>query len=296
MPAYGAAMPHKRIAALVVFLYPVILLGGYASGQFTAGKKPPIRPKYAAAYETRDQRDARKTAVEVVLSEEPIDVVEAAAELDPHSNVINQKALRDHNYVLLWVRPDNDVSMNATYSDTMTQYVEMTGSRMTADMNANTRDKVAGRIFSPKPLKTMDGDEYTIDLKFLTEVTRPPAGTKLPADGGEPGNAFNALQAAIAKKSWTGIKTNVTAKTLESFYESDRTEKDNLADAIQTLGFHLPKKPGKITGGEQRGDIAILNLEGQLFEGQNALFLVRMVKDGSRWVFDRAVNAGLIDK
>jgi hypothetical protein len=289
-------MPHKRIAALLVFLCPVVALGGEASGQFTAGKRPPIRPKYAAAYETHDQRDARKIAIEVVLSEEPIDVVEAAAELDPHANVINQKALRDHNYVLLWVRPDNDVSMNATYSDTMTQYVEMTGSRMTADLTANTHDKVAGRLFSPKPLKTMDGDDYTIDLKFSAEVTHPPAGTKLPADGGEPGKPFNALQSAIAKKNWAGIKANVTAKTLESFYESDRTEKENLADAIQTLGFHLPKKPGKITGGELRGDVAILNLEGELFEGQNALFLVRMVKDGSKWVFDRATNAGLIDK
>jgi hypothetical protein len=296
MPAYGAAMPHKRIAALFVFLYPVIVLGGDASGQFTAGKKPPIRPKYAAAYETRDQRDARKSAVELVLSEEPIDVAEAAAELDPHSNVINQKALRDHNYVLLWVRPDNDVSMNATYSDTMTQYVEMTGSRMTADLTTNTRDKVAGRIFSPKPLKTMDGDEYTIDLKFSTEVTRPPVGTKLPVDGGEPGKALKALEAAIAKKSWDGIKANVSAKNVESFNESYRTPKENLDDAIQTLGFWLPKKAGKITGGELRGDSAILNLEGELFEGQNALFLVRMVKENSRWVFDRATKAGMIDK
>jgi hypothetical protein len=296
MPTYGAAMPHKRIAALFAFLYPVILLGGDASGQFTAGKKPPIRPKYAAAYETRDQRDARKTAVEVMLSEEPIDVAEAAADLDPHSNVINQKALRDHNYVLLWVRPDNDVSMNATYSETMTQYVEMTGSRMTADLTTNTRDKVAGRIFSPKPLKTMDGDEYTIDLKFSTEVTRPPAGTKLPADGGEPGKALKALQTAIAKKSWDGIKTNVSAKNVESFDESYRTPKENLDDAIQTLGFWLPKKAGKITGGELRGDSAILNLEGELFEGQNALFLVRMVHEKSHWVFDRATKAGMIDK
>jgi hypothetical protein len=296
MPAYGAAMLHKRIAALVVFLYPVILLGGDASGQFTAGKRPPIKPKYAAAYETRDQRDARKSTVELVLSEEPIDGAEAAAELDPHSNVINQKALRDHNYVLLWVRPDNDVSMNATYSDTMTQYVEMTGSRMTADLTTNTRDKVAGRIFSPKPLRTMDGDEYTIDLKFSTEVTRPPAGTKLPADGGEPGKALKALQASIAKKSWDGIKTNVSAKNVESFDESYRTPKENLDDAIQTLGFWLPKKAGKITGGELRGDTAILNLEGELFEGQNALFLVRMVHENSHWVFDRATKAGMIDK
>src|SRR3954451_9486095 len=135
---YGAAMHLKPIVALLAILCPVIALGGEASGQFTAGKRPPIKPKYAAAYETRDQRDARKTAVEVVLSEEPIDIAKATAELDPHSNVINQKALRDHNYVLLWVRPDNDVSMNATYSDTMTQYVEMSGSRMTADLTTNT--------------------------------------------------------------------------------------------------------------------------------------------------------------
>ena len=135
--------------------------------------------------------------------------------------------------------------MNATYSDTMTQYVEMTGSRMTADITTNTRDKVAGRIFSPKPLKTMDGDDYTIDLKFSTEVTRPPAGTKLPADGGEPGKALKALQAAIAKKSWDGIKSNVSAKNVESFDESYRTPKENLDDAIQTLGFWLPRSPAR---------------------------------------------------
>src|SRR3954451_2173165 len=295
-PTYGAAMHLKPIAALITLFYPLIALGGEASGQFTAGKRPPIKPKYAAAYETRDQRDARKSAIEVVLSEEPIDVAEAVAELDPHTNVINQKALGDHNYVLLWVRPDNDVSMNATYSDTMTQYMEMSGSRMTADLTTNTPSKVAGHLFSPKPLKTMDGDEYTIDLKFSTEVTRPPAGTKLPADGGEPGKALKALQAAIAKKSWEGIKSNLSAKNVESFDESYRTPKENLDNAIETLGFWLPKKAGKVTGGDLRADIAILNLEGELFENQNGLFLVRMVKENSRWVFDRATNAGMIDK
>ncbi|MEA2336981.1 MAG: hypothetical protein QOE82_988 [Thermoanaerobaculia bacterium] len=289
-------MISKPACALLAILCPAVVLGGEASGQFTVSKRPPIKPKYAAAYETSDQRDARKKAIEVVLSEEPIDVVEAAAELDPHTNVINQKALRDGNYVLLWVRPDNDVSMNATYSDSMTQYVEMTGSRMTAAMTTNTRDKVAGHLFSTKPLKTMDGDEYTIDLKFSAEVTRPPAGTKLPADGGDPGKALKALQAAIAKKSWDGIKANVTAKNLESWDASYRTPKENLDDAIETLGFWLPKKGGKITGGELRGDSAILNMEGELFEGQNALFLVRMVKENSRWVFDRATKAGMIDK
>jgi hypothetical protein len=282
------------IVALVVATLPV--LAGEASGEFTAGTKAPIRPKYAAAFETPDQRDARKMAIEVVLSEAPIDIAAAAAELDPHANVINQSALRDHNYILLWVRPGNDVSMNATYSETMTQFVEMIGSRMKAEMTTNTPDKVAGHIFSPKPLKSMDGSPYAVDLTFSTEVTRPPAGTKLPVDGREPGKAFQALQAAIANKSWEGISKSVTAKHLESWNESDRTPKENLDDALQTLGFWLPKKPGKITGGELRGDSAVLKVEAELFEGQNGLFLVRMVKEGPRWVFDRATKAGMIDK
>lgn len=287
---------NLRIFALFLALAAFTLpgLASEASGQFTAGTRPPIRPKYAAAFQTPDQRDARKMAIEVVLSEEPIDIASAAAELDPHTNVINQTALRDHNYVLLWVRPDNDVSMNATYSATMTQFVEMTGGRMKAEMTANTPDKVAGHVYSPKPLTSADGSPYTIDLTFSAEVTHPPAGTKLPAGGGEPGKAFNALQTAITSKSWDGISKNVTAKNLASFNESDRTPKENLDDALQTLGFWLPKKPGKVTGGTSYGDSAVLKVEGELFEGQNALFLVRMVKEGPRWVFDRATKAGMI--
>ena len=292
-------MSRKRLSltfALLICAFSSSAFAGEASGEFVAGKRDPIKPKYAAAFQTRDQRDARKVAVEVVLSDAPIDVVTAAAELDPHTNVINQSALSDHNYVLLWVRPENDVSMNATYSATMTQFIETTPNRMKAEMTVNTPDRVAGRIFSPKGLKTMDGESYSIDLTFSTTVTHPPAGTKLPAGGGEPGKAFKALQAAIAKKSWEGISSNVTPKNLESFNESYRTAKENLDDAVQTLGMWLPKKAGKVTGGELRGDTAVLELEAEIFEGQNGLFLVRMVKAGPRWLFDRATRAGLIDE
>jgi hypothetical protein len=282
------------LCALALTL-PLSAFAGEASGEFTAGKRPPIKPLYAAAFETRDQRDARKRVVEVVLSEEPVDLTEAVGELDPHTSVINQKALMDHNYVLLWVRPGNDVSMNATYSATMTQFVEMTPERMKAELTLNTPDRVAGRIFSTKPLKTMDGETYSINLTFSTAVTHPPEGTKLPAGGGAPGKTFDALQAAMAKKDWEGIKSNVTGKRLESFNDADRSAKENLDDALQTLGMFLPKKPGKITGGDLRGDVAILDLEGELFEGQLGLFQIKMVKSGNRWLFDRATRVGSIE-
>ena len=114
------------------------------------------------------------------------------------------------------------------------------------------------------------------------------------AGGGAPGKAFDALQAAMAKKDWDGIKSNVTAKRLESFNDADRSAKENLDDALQTLGMFLPKKPGKITGGELRGDVAILDLEAELFEGQQGLFSIRMINSDGHWLFDRATRVGLI--
>jgi hypothetical protein len=276
----------KILFAFCLFSLPAF--AGEASGEFKAGTRAPIRPKYAAAFDTRDQRDARKHCVEVVLSDVPIDTAAAIAELEPHSNVINQSALRDHNYVLLWVRPGDDVSMNATYSDTMTQFIDMTSETLKAQMTSNTPDRVAGRLFTPKPVKTMDGETYSLDLTFSTDVTRLPPGTTLPAGGGEPGKALNALLTAIAKKDWAAIKANVSAKNAESFNDLD--------DALQTLGIWLPaKKKARVVGGEMRGDVAIMDVESQFFEGQKGLYLVRMIKSGPRWVFDRATRAGLIE-
>jgi hypothetical protein len=289
-------MFSSRIPAICVLVSSLVIPAGTGevSGVFTAGKRAPIRPKYAEAFDARDPRDARKHVVEVILSEAPVDIASAVADLAPHTNLINQDALSGRNYILLWVRQDGDVSMNATYSEKMTQFADTTTLSLKADMSSNTPDKVAGRIFTVKPVKTMDGEIYSVNLTFSAAVTRAPAATALPADGGEAGKAFAALLAAVSKKSWEGIARTVTEKNLKSFTDSDRTAKENLAGALETLGFWLPKKAAKITGGQLRGESAVLEVEGEVFEGQKALFLVRMVKTGSRWLFDRATNAGLI--
>src|SRR5205823_3105068 len=100
---------------------------------------------------------------------------------------------------------------------------------------------------------------------------------------------------AISSKNWNGIKTNVSERALKSFNDADRSDQENLDDALTTLDIWLPKKLGKITGGELRGDTAILEMEGEVFEGQKGLFLVKMVKSDSRWKFDQATRAGMID-
>ncbi len=285
------------IVATGVLISSLVLAApaGEVSGEFKAGTRKPIRPKFAAAFDCRDQRDPRKHIVEVVLSEMPVDVAAAIAELDPHTNVINQDGLQRHNYVLLWVRPDGEVSMNATYTEKMTQFMDTSKMSLKADLTVNTPEKVAGRLVTPKTVKTMDGEVYSVDLKFSADVSRLPAAARLAADGGAPGKAFGLLFSAITRKNWQGIIQNVTEQNRKTFTDSDRTPKENLDDAIETLGFWLPKKAAKITGGELRGERAVLEVEGEVFAGQKTLFLVRMVNNGKQWLFDRATNAGFID-
>src|SRR6266540_6469278 len=96
--------------AVVAFAAPAG--SGSVSGTFAVKGGGTIAPKHAAAFETRDSRNPRQMAVEVVLSAVPVDLVRAMKSLAPHTDVINQDALMKHDYVLLWVRRDGNVSMN----------------------------------------------------------------------------------------------------------------------------------------------------------------------------------------
>ena len=63
-------------------------------------------------------------------------------------------------------------------------------------------------------------------------------------------------------------------------------------DAVSTLEIWLPKGAMKVTGGELRGDTAVLEVEADLFPGQKGLTLVQMVKSGAKWQFERATRPG----
>src|SRR6476659_4157877 len=87
-----------------------------ASGAFTSQPEGAITPKLAAAYVVRDQFNPHQSQIEVVLSTAAVDVAKAVAELSPHTAMINDPALKNTNYVLLWIGAGGKVSMNATFS------------------------------------------------------------------------------------------------------------------------------------------------------------------------------------
>jgi len=283
------------LAAVVAAAAPA--LAGDAKGQFVVkgGKTSgTIAPTHAAAYLTRDPRDARNKVAEVVLSDAAIDVNAAVATLQPHNHVINQDVLDDQDYVLLWVAPDGHVSMNATFSKTMTQFVDNVGDSLQATLSVNTPERVAGRIFTAAPVKTMGGETYTVDLTFDSGVTRLPAGTPLGAGGGAAGTALTAFVAAVKKQQWPAIKAGLTPSSIATFDKSYNTPEENASSAADIIQAWLPKSGLKIVGGELRGDTADLDVEGEMFPGTNALYLARLRQVGGAWLFDSAGMVGML--
>ena len=67
------------------------------------------------------------------------------------------------------------------------------------------------------------------------------------------------------------------------------------ADFVAVLGnYRLPKKH-KTVGGEIDGERAVLEVEGELFPGQKALYFVQMVKGEAGWQYETSMPAGMID-
>jgi hypothetical protein len=280
--------------ALTLTLTVPASAAGEASGSVAILKAGRITPTHAAAYLTRDPKNARTRIVEVVLSDRPIDAAAAIQALNPHTDVINQDALKGRDYVLLWVRSDGEVSMNATFGESMTQYVEVSGGALTASLTTNTLDRVAGRLFTVKPVTVMGGGSYTVDLTFATDVTRVTAGETLPAGGGDPGKALTAFVGAVAEKKWPAIQSGSSERALKFFAADYRNEAENADYTYDLIQAWLPKAKLTVTGGEVRGDIADLDVEGEMFPGTTGVYVARMVKQGSAWAFDGATVLGMV--
>ncbi len=284
------------IGAALVYAAPIAADGG-VSGEFRVGDRA-IAPTHAAAYPVRDPRDPRRRAIEVVLGEGPLDVGAAVAALSPHQQMINQKGLG--NYILFWVRPGGEVSMNATFAPSMTQYLDKTGGgwplagALVAELTANGPKRVAGRVYTRQPVRTKDGESYRLDVRFDTVVTSPPAGKRLDTRGGAPGQAFSIFYAALTRKDWTAVRSRLSRRTLALLAPGDPSGDEGRNYALEVLGVWLPQKRMKISAGELRGEAAVLDVEGVSAAGQRALYLVRMVREADEWRFDEAAMAGLL--
>jgi hypothetical protein len=289
-------MPRPAVVVMLVALAlpSIARAADTASGAVEVQKMGTIKVSHAVAYTVLDQRNARVSLTEILLTDVALDRAVLQAAFDPHMTAINLDAIDDRNYVLLWVHPDGTVGMNATFSKTMTQYLNDTNGGLTVTWTSKTSSRLDGRLVSASPLKTMDGTTYTVNLTFAVDLPAPSAGQRLPADGGEPGKALAAFFSAVQRKSWTDIKAGASPEALKFFDHDYNTPEENAADAADLLNAWIGGVKRRIAGGELRGDVAIVDVESELYPGQMGLSRVQMVRTAAGWRFNRAARAGLL--
>lgn len=267
------------------------------TGKFViAGKALPLRE--VAAFRIRDQFNPRSFDTYVVVSAKPVDKATIGASLDPYALVINDPAVSDADFLGFSVGGDGVIGMNARFEGT--QYIDSSGKIMgqtgslIASCRENTATRVACSVKTAKPVKSMDGPEWSIDLSFEADVLSRPSGTPLPADGGDAGKALLALRKALAGDDLKKILALLTPEQASSYKEDWRSEAENLESAKDILDARVPKQP-KITGGELlAADHALLEVEGVPWEGGKMLYIVEMRKLEGKWVYADGSIAGML--
>ena len=260
-----------------LFTTLAVSFAGHVAGQFTSSKKGAINPTSVAAFPVRAPGDPLKKVMVVVLAEGTMDAAEAVKQLDPHTALINQQGMREKNYISFWISPDGFVSMNATFHEGMVQYLDSTkkagedrsfvAQSLEADFSANTADRVAARVRSAEPAATLSGDSYKLDVEFDTSVIHPAVGKNLGTGGGEPGKVLQSLLNAIKTGDWKAVRMGVKSETLQRLVDPDASDGENFESVVDQIAFLLPKGKTKVLGGEEKGETAILELQGETTEG-----------------------------
>ena len=118
--------------------------------------------------------------------------------------------------------------------------------------------RIAGRWVLAEP-GDFFGETYDFDLVFDVAVT-PPPGTPLAADGGEPGKAYRAWIAAVAKGDLPVLRALVGGDY--NGWRLNSEDQGNVKEALKDLRDGTPLQ-ARILRGRIDGDSAVLWVEGK---------------------------------
>lgn len=291
------SLSRGLLAGCMLSALSAIAQADSVSGQFTLGDSV-LTPTEVAAFRIRDQFNPRQFETYVMLTTQPVDRETIGKDTDPYARAINDDAVRDADYLAFTIGSDGEVGMNAHAGGT--QYIDSSGKIMgqkgslIASCSSNTTQRVACSVKVAKPVKSMDGPAWSVDVNFDSAILARAPGKPIAKDGGDPGKAFLALVAASQGDDLAKILALLAPGEAEDYQRDYNTAEENLKDAKSTLGFQLPKKP-KITGGEfVNDDTALLEVEGVPYEDGKMLYLVEMLRSDGKWGFNSASVAGML--
>jgi hypothetical protein len=150
------------------------------------------------------------------------------------------------------------------------------------ELTANTPARVAGHLFLPKPDDFFE-NMYQFDIHFdvpVSDVKAPDPvaslkGTRLPAGGGEPGQAYSAYRRVLIAGNIPALKKSVAKERQRDFDDPDFSKMFPVIQAMQ------PKNV-KITAGSIDGDTATLLAEAK-DEHETSTGTITLVREAGMW-------------
>ena len=271
-------MSMIRVAALALLLSlpaPNALAGG--GGHFRLGETH-VEAKYAIAV-VRDQgHDDDGAQTFVYLGDFPLDAAKVAAAFDPEDEV--RAELGDHagGYVRVCISADGS-ECGMFYMRKQPDDSFNVGGYGTFALTRQDAGHVAGTWMLKEPESFFD-QTYDFDLHFDVAVT-PLPGKPLPADGGEPGAAYRAWLAALAKGDVAALRKLVDSEHAYRFPEDDASQvKESIKDSRDGAPLQADIARGLVDG-----DRAVLWVEGTDRDDIRRRGRVLMLREEGAWHF-----------
>jgi hypothetical protein len=257
---------------------PLLAADGTAKGTLTVNGKT-VQLKYAYAAQREDPFDKKKTAIQVLITDQQVPADAARDEF----KLMEVRDKQHINGVSILVTDDQRIVSGGLYSPNLKKMDFVSGVGMQKlELTAMTKDRIAGHVAVPKD--DFFDNVYSYDVTFDAPVGMSkaaaaamdkPKGTPLPAGGGDVGKAYEAYRKALLAGNLAALKKTVSADKVASI--DDPEFKDHLK-IIQAM---TPKKV-TITGGAVDGDTATLLATAK--EGnETSTGKITMVREGGAW-------------
>lgn len=253
----------------------------HGSGHFRKGELL-IDAKHVIAVAIDEDGDETGTQTYVYLSDIPMDAGKIAAAFHASSAAEQQLGDGSAGYVRICIDAEGGecglyFSHNKpTASFNSSGYGDF-------KLQAAPAGRIAGRWMLAEP-DDFFSETYDFDLSFDVAITVPP-GKPLPADGGEPGKAYRAWIAAVAKGDLPVLRALVGGDYNGWRIKSD--DQDDVKAALKDLRDGTPLQ-ARILRGRIDGDNAVLWVEGKDRDDILRRGRVLLTRDDGAWRYMEA--------
>lgn len=269
------------VLGLLALFIAATVMAGSAKGTFKANGKT-FNLKYAYAATKKNPFDKKKTDVFVIVTDKDI----------PQSTIFDEFAymnLAEQGTSGFTVQIDASKSVNSgtLFSPALKVHQFSSVGKQKVELTAMTKDRIAGTVSMPPDDFFEDKYQFTatFDLPIQTKAGEKAAGAKgtaaaalkgtpLPADGGEPGKAWQAYRKAIASGDIPAIRKTVAKEMVKDTEDPDFKKMLGMIQAMQ------PKKV-KIKSGAVDGENATLLVDS--LDEKNTTGTITLRRESGQW-------------